>query len=306
MGFDMNKTKFFIAACSFFLAICCFIFINSKQINNKAQPIKIETTEAKIEDTTTTENVGIEITTSEDTLPVTVIETTETETEIETTIFETKTEEVNIAATVVESTTEVVTTDEKIYIPTEEVGEIVTESSTAFLETTEPTVEVEIAEEPAANVSWEFSEEEIDMIANVVMHEVGGFYGADLTINAIYADGRNEVYSSPNLILRFHAQVLINQYNSTIFPNSLSSCIKNYWARYLANPNYYNHNNLTWQYCRQQVLYVLENGCELPTNVFGATCDPYFGSHYTRYSQYAKIKWDTGWKHGTFYYYEYN
>lgn len=301
MGFDMNKTKFFIVLSLFFFILSCILAVKLSDTEENLVKVIKDNVEESLE---TTENVGIEITTSEDTLPVTVTETIEIE--IETTIFETKTEEVNIAAMVVElPTEEVVTTNEKIYIPTEEVEEIVTESSTAFLETTEPTIEVETAEEPAANVSWEFSEEEIDMIANVVMHEVGGFYGTELTINATYADGRDEVYSSPNLIFRFHAQVLINQYNSTIFPNSLSNCIKNYWARYLANPNYYNHNNLTWQYCRQQVLYVLENGCELPTNVFGATCDPYFDSHYTRYSQYAKIKWDTGWKHGTFYYYQY-
>lgn len=304
MGFDMNKTKFFIVLSLFFFILSCILAVKLSNTEENLVKVIKDNVEESLE---TTENVGIEITTSEDTLPVTVTETIEIEIEIETTIFETKTEEVNIAAMVVESPTEeVVTTDEKIYIPTEEVEEIVTESSTVFLETTEPTIEVETTEEPAANVSWEFSEEEIDMIANVVMHEVGGFYGTELTINATYADGRDEVYSSPNLIFRFHAQVLINQYNSAIFPNSLSSCIKNYWAKYLANPNYYNHNNLTWQYCRQQVLYVLENGCELPTNVFGATCDPYFDSRYNRYSQYAKVYWETDWKYGTFYYYEYN
>ena len=294
MGFDMNKTKFFIVLSLFFFILSCILVIKL----SSAEEQLIENIEQTIE---TTENVGIEITTSEETTPATeeteVTTTEEIETEIETNVFET--EEVKVVAMTVMLVEEpTYTIEETIYIPTEET-EI--ETSEEILEVTEVSIE-----EPAAEVSWGFTEEEIDMITNVVMHEVGGFYDTNISITATYADGRAEIYSSSNLILQYHAQVLINQYNSSIFPNSLSKCIINYWSRYLANPYYYNHNNTTWQYCRDQVVYVINNGCNLPDNVYGATCDPYFSSRYDRYSQYAKVYWETDWKYGTFYYYEYN
>ena len=157
---------------------------------------------------------------------------------------------------------------------------------------------------PEQTFSYGLSEEQIDMITNVVMHEVGGLSGINITL--VYANGTTIDYSGTNFIHKVHARVLLNQYNSSLFPSSLSKCISYYWASYLANSNYYSHNNETWKTCRQDVLEELSSGPIIPNNVFGATCDPYFASYYPGYSLYATIYWNTGWYSGVFYYYQYN
>lgn len=212
------------------------------------------------------------------------------------------TEETNIETS--ESITEEKATEEETEI-------IVTETILTIIETPEDIVafieeETEIINNDNTS-SWlyNFTDDEIDMITNVVMHEVGPLY-SNSTIIISYPDGTSETYENSCIIHRLHAQVLINQFNSSIFPNTLSSCIKNYWATYLANPNYYNHNNETWQHCREDVLYVMQYGTTMPNNVFGATQDPYFADHYTMYSRYAKVSWSTRWTSGTFYYYQHN
>lgn len=151
-----------------------------------------------------------------------------------------------------------------------------------------------------------FTEDEIDMITSVVMHEVGGLYGSNSSVTITYANGYSETYYGTCLIHKIHAQVLINQYHSSLFPSSLSRCISLYWDAGLTNTNYYNKNNSTWQHCRADVLDVLTSGGNLPNNVFGATCDPYFAQRYSGYSLYASVYWNTGWYSGTFYYYQYN
>lgn len=200
----MNKTKFFIVLSLFFFILSCILAVKLSDTEENLVKVIKDNVEESLE---TTENVGIEITTSEEIIfdteeiEITTIEEIEVETEIETTVFET--EEVEVAAVIVTLTEEpTYTIEETVYIPTEET-EI--EASEETLEVTEASTEV-----PAANVSWGFTEEEIDMITNVVMHEVGGFYNTNITITVTYADGRTEIYSSSNLILQYHAQVLIN------------------------------------------------------------------------------------------------
>ena len=97
-----------------------------------------------------------------------------------------------------------------------------------------------------------------------------------------------------------------SQSSSNIFPSSLSKCISWYWDPSLTSINYYNRNNSTWQHCRDDVLDVVLSGGNIPSNVFAATCDPYFATYYPQYSLYASIYWSTGWYTGTFYYYQYN
>lgn len=154
--------------------------------------------------------------------------------------------------------------------------------------------------------SYGLTAEQIDLVTNIVMHEVGSLYGSNIIITMVLADGTTIDYSGTNMIHKIHAKVLLNQYYSSIFPNSLSSCISQYWASYLANANYYNHNNSTWKDCRQDVINVLSSGSIIPSNVYVATCDPYFASYYSGYSLYATVYWNTGWYSGTFYYYQYN
>lgn len=204
MGFDMNKTKFFIVLSLFFFILSCILAVKLSDTEENLVKVIKDNVEESLE---TTENVGIEITTSEkiifdtEEIEITTTEEIEVETEIETNVFET--EEVKVAATTVMLVEEpTYTIEETIYIPTEET-EI--ETSEEILEVTEVSIE-----EPAAEVSWGFTEEEIDMIANVVMHEVGGFYDTNIIITATYADDHTEIYSSSNLILQYHAQVLIN------------------------------------------------------------------------------------------------
>lgn len=149
------------------------------------------------------------------------------------------------------------------------------------------------------------SNEEIDMVANVVMHEVGGIYGSNAYVTITYANGQSVTYNGSCILHKIHAQVLLNQYNSSMFPSSLASCIRNYWMSGLEYSGYYSGSNSTWQHCRNDVIDILNNGFSIPSNVYGATCDPYFASYYSGYSLYATVYWNTGWHSGTFYYYQY-
>ena len=96
---------------------------------------------------------------------------------------------------------------------------------------------------PVSTNYYGLTDDQIDMVANVVMHEVGGLYGSGVTILVTYANGTSIDYSGTDIIHKIHAQVLLNQYNSSLFPSSLSKCISQYWANYLTNTNYYSHNN---------------------------------------------------------------
>lgn len=149
------------------------------------------------------------------------------------------------------------------------------------------------------------SNEEIDMVANVVMHEVGGIYGTNTYVTITYANGQSATYNGSCILHKIHAQVLLNQYNSSMFPSSLVSCIRNYWMAGLEYSGYYSSSNSTWQHCRNDVINILNNGFSIPSNVYAATCDPYFATWYPGYHLYATVYWNTGWYSGTFYYYQY-
>lgn len=148
-----------------------------------------------------------------------------------------------------------------------------------------------------------FTNDEIDLIANVVTHEVGGINGY---VSITYANGETATYNNGCVLHKIHARVLINQYNSSLFPDSLSSCISRYWLSGLEYSGYYSYSNSTWQHCREGVLDAVSNDLDVPSNVYAATCDPYFASTYPGYSLYATVYWNTGWYSGVFYYYQYN
>ena len=153
---------------------------------------------------------------------------------------------------------------------------------------------------------FKYSDSEVNMITNVVMHEVGGIYGKGVYVKIIYPNGTVESYTSTNLLHCLHAQVLANQLNSDVYPDTLKDCIRLYWMPGLENENYYSKRNATWQDCREDVIATLSEDPAIPDNVFGATCDPYFASRYPGWKLYATVYWNTGWVSGTFYYYSYN
>lgn len=152
--------------------------------------------------------------------------------------------------------------------------------------------------EPASN--------DVDLITNVVAHEVGGISGGSTYVVITYADGTTYTYNGGCILHKIHARVLQNQANSSLFQSDLSACIKTYWASYLADPWYFSRSNPTWQHCREDVVSALNGEFTIPSNVLAATCDPNFASYYPGYSLYAAVYWNTGWYSGTFYYYQYN
>lgn len=301
----MYKRKLQIIFAVIFMSIV-LTFLSCFQNQNNNQIKTIETTNEPIIITTTQytiieSSISQEVETEE-----TFIESTSfiiEETDLDEYILDTEKTNIETSESVTE---EKATEEETITIETET---IVTE--TEIIVTPEDLIiafeeETEAIVNDTSSLLYNFTDDEIDMITNVVMHEVGPLYGAGSTITISYPDGTSEVYENSCIIHRLHAQVLINQFNSPIFPETLASCIKNYWATYLANPNHYNYNNETWQHCREDVLYVMQYGTTMPNNVFGATQDPYFADHYTMYSRYAKVSWSTRWTSGTFYYYQHN
>lgn len=144
-----------------------------------------------------------------------------------------------------------------------------------------------------------YSDSELNMITNVVNGEVGGITG---TATITYADG-STVDVDACLLHIIHARVLDNQVKSEIFPDSLRTCISWYWTSAYTATGW--RTSERWQHCRQDVLFALWGCVDVPDNVLAATCDPYFADRYPTYSLWAKVKWDTGWVSGTFYYYQY-
>lgn len=161
-------------------------------------------------------------------------------------------------------------------------------------------------ENPAAG-NCAVSESDIDRIANVVAHEVGGICGPDSYVIITYANGTSVTYRGSCILHQIHAQVLINQVNSSMFPDNYASCIRMYWASYLSEPGFYSQSNVNWNHCRKDVVDVLSgNAVTIPSNVYAATCDANLGALYPGYTLYASVYWDTGWYNGVFYYYQYN
>lgn len=145
----------------------------------------------------------------------------------------------------------------------------------------------------------DYTESEINMITNVVNGEVGGICG---TVTIYYASGET-VEADACLLHQIHARVLDNQVRSDLFPDSLRSCISWYWTSAYTSTAW--KTSSQWQHCRNDALMALYGLVDVPDNVLAATCDPYFAERYDGYELWAKVKWDTGWTHGTFYYYQY-
>lgn len=143
----------------------------------------------------------------------------------------------------------------------------------------------------------DYTESEINMIANVVNGEVGGISG---TVTIIYSDG-TVVEADACMLHKIHARVVDNQVRSELFPNTVRRCVALYWSRAYTGTGW--RTSEQWQHCRTDVLFALWGCVDVPDNVLAATCDPHFADKYTGYALWAKVKWDTGWTHGTFYYY---
>lgn len=144
-----------------------------------------------------------------------------------------------------------------------------------------------------------YTESEINMIANVVNGEVGGISG---TATIVYADGAT-VEADDCLLHMIHARIVDNQVRSDLFPDTVRRCVSLYWSRDYTGTGW--RTSEQWKRCRTDVLMALYGLVDVPDNVLAATCDPRFADRYPAYSLWAKVKWDTGWTHGTFYYYQY-
>ena len=149
------------------------------------------------------------------------------------------------------------------------------------------------------------SESDLDLMANVVAHEVGGISGEGTYVVITYADGTTQTYNGGCILHKLHARVLLNQIQSDIFPSSASACISTYWASWLASPGCYSRSSSLWQHCRQDVVDAVSGGFSIPSNVYAATCDAWFASWYPGYTLYASVYWNTGWYSGVLYYYSY-
>lgn len=143
-----------------------------------------------------------------------------------------------------------------------------------------------------------YTEGELNMIANVVNGEVGGITG---TAKITYADGTT-VEVDATMLRMIHAHVIDNQVRHELFPDTLLSCVQQYWSKGYSGTSW--RTNEQWQHFRQDVIVALATDINVHNNVLAATCDPYFAERYTGYKLWAKVRWDTGWTHGTFYYYK--
>lgn len=142
-----------------------------------------------------------------------------------------------------------------------------------------------------------YTDGEINMIANTVNGEVGGISG---TVTIYYPDG-TVVESDGQTLRRIHARVVDNQVHSELFPDSLYWCVRLYWTEAYTGTSWW--NNRQWLRCRDDVMAALVGMIDVPDNVLAATCDPRFAERYDGYALWAKVRWDTGWVSGTFYYY---
>lgn len=146
---------------------------------------------------------------------------------------------------------------------------------------------------------YAYTDEEINMITNVVNGEIGGICGS---ITITYADGNSKSVDETT-IRQIHACVVDNQTNSDIFSSSVYYCVANYWSSSYTGTSY--KESSQWQSCREAVLSAPSDRNDIPTNLYAATCDSRFDSKYSAYQFWARVDWDTGWVYGTFYYYTY-
>lgn len=146
---------------------------------------------------------------------------------------------------------------------------------------------------------YAYTDEEINMITNVVNGEIGGLTGS---IKLTYADGSQEDADSTT-IRQIHACVVDNQVNSDLFPSSVKRCIANYWSSSYTSTGY--KSSSQWKSCRSVVETVFDDRDDIPINIYAATCDSRFAKRYSAYKLWARVDWNTGWIKGTFYYYTY-
>jgi hypothetical protein len=144
-----------------------------------------------------------------------------------------------------------------------------------------------------------YTESEINTIANVVNGEVGGISG---TVTIYYPDGA-VVEADGQTLRRIHARVVDNQVRHELFPDTVRRCVALYWTPSYAATSW--RTSEQWQRCRTDTLMALYGLIDVPDTVLAATCDPRFAERYDGYKLWAKVKWNTGWTHGTFYYYQY-
>lgn len=144
-----------------------------------------------------------------------------------------------------------------------------------------------------------YTDAELNMMANVVNGEVGGICG---TVTIYYPDGTT-VEADGQTLRRIHARVVDNQVHSELFPDSLRRCLTLYWTEAYTATGW--RTSEQWLRCRNDALMALYGLVEVPDNVLAATCDPRFAERYDGYKLWAKVRWDTGWTSGTFYYYQY-
>lgn len=144
----------------------------------------------------------------------------------------------------------------------------------------------------------DYTESEINMITNTVNGEVGGISG---TVTIYYASGET-VESDVQILRRIHARVVDNQVRHELFPDTVRQCVALYWSRAYTGTDW--RTSEQWQHCRTDALMALYGLIDVPDTVLAATCDSHFAERYDGYKLWAKVRWDTGWTHGTFYYYQ--
>lgn len=143
----------------------------------------------------------------------------------------------------------------------------------------------------------QYTDGELNMIANVVNGEVGGITGS---VTLTYAEGTT-VEADACLLHQIHARVVDNQVRHDLFPDTVRSCVRQYWSKGYSGTGW--RTSEQWQRCRTDTLMALYGLIDVPDNVLAATCDPGFAERYDGYKLWAKVRWDTGWTSGTFYYY---
>lgn len=144
----------------------------------------------------------------------------------------------------------------------------------------------------------DYTDGEINMIANVVNGEVGGICG---TVTIYYPDGA-VVEADGQTLRRIHARVVDNQVRHELFPDTVRRCLTLYWTEAYTSTSW--RTSEQWLRCREDALAALYGLIDVPDNVLAATCDPHFAERYKGYALWAKVRWVTGWVSGTFYYYE--
>lgn len=147
--------------------------------------------------------------------------------------------------------------------------------------------------------SSDYTDGELNMIANTVNGEVGGITG---TILLTYSDGSCE-YVDGSRIRQIHAKIVDNQVKSDLFPNSVYGCVSQCWSTGYLGTGW--KSSWQWQRAREDTIKSLDDVTDAPNNLYAATCDGRFAQKYSGFYLWARVDWNTGWCSGTFFYYTY-